>query len=175
MRKLAIALFTLIALLAAPVGASAHAGLVSANPEADKEITLMPERISLTFTENLLVLDGKNVNSITLARRPSSDVGQVIALTDFKVEGATISAAIPAENYESGTYQVNYTIVSADGHKVNESYTFSLNAPTLLALPQAGEAEAGEAGALPLVIAGAIALVILVGGIYIFRARNRSN
>jgi methionine-rich copper-binding protein CopC len=163
-------LLGILALLIVPVNALAHAGLVSANPEANKEITAMPVQISLTFTEDLMVLDGKNRNSITLSFRPSSDVGQVIELTDLKVEGTTISATIPDRNYESGTYEVAYSIVSADGHKVDDSYRFSLNAPTLLAEPTPSPS---DNGVIPMPIVAALALLILLGGFFFYRSRQR--
>ena len=175
--KLLTSLLALFALVLLPSVASAHAGLVSANPAADVEITLLPSQLELTFTDQLMSIDGKAVNTLTL----TDPTGVAIALTDIAASGSTLSATIPTADYTSGTYTVGYTIVSADGHKLNESYTFTLNAPTLMALPQGGEDEEGEEGelfeegALPVAIAGAIAIVIAVGGFYIYRSQNRKN
>jgi methionine-rich copper-binding protein CopC len=164
-RKLLVSLFALIALVVAPVAASAHAGLVSANPEANKEITAMPQEIVLTFTEDLMVLGEADVNSISMNLLDGAEV----PLTDIKVNGATLSATVPEGNYESGTYEVFYTIVSADGHKLSDSYAFSLNAPTLLIAP----APAKEShGVIPLPIVGAIAMVIALAGLFIYRSRK---
>ena len=164
----------IIALLLVPVNAAfAHAGLVSANPEVNKEITAMPDRISLTFTEDLMVIGEKNVNSISLFYQPSQDAEVTIKLTDVQVEGATLSAAIPSENFQSGTYEVSYSIVSADGHKVTDKYQFSLNAPTLYVTPT--PAKDAKDGVLPLPIVGAISLVIALGGLFAFRARTRKS
>ena len=172
-RAAAIALCAFLAFAISQPAAFAHAGLVSANPEANKEITVMPDRISLTFTEDLMVIGEKNVNEISLSYQPSADAAVTINLTDVKVEGATLSAAVPVENYQSGTYEVSYSIVSADGHKVSDTYRFSLNAPTLLITPAPAK-EAGH-GVLPLPIVGAIALVIALGGLFAFRARTRKS
>jgi methionine-rich copper-binding protein CopC len=164
----------IIALLLVPVNAAfAHAGLVSANPAANKEITVMPDRIALTFTEDLMVIGEKNVNTLSLSYLPASEAPVTINLTDAKVEGATLSAAVPADDYQSGTYEISYSIVSADGHKVSDSYRFSLNSPTLLIAPVPAK-DAGH-GVLPLPIVGAIALVIALGGLFAFRARTRKS
>ncbi len=167
MRKILRAFF--VALFATtiltPTAAFAHAGLVNANPEANKEITVMPDRISLTFTENLMTLGGKDVNSLSLNLLDGAE----IPLTDISVNGDVLSATIPAGDYQSGTYEIFYSIVSADGHKVSDSYAFSLNAPTPLIAPAPKK---DSHGTLPLPIVGAIALTILIGGLYAFRARS---
>ena len=167
MRKLLITLFALIAILYSPSAAFAHAGLVSSNPEANKEITAMPSEISLTFTEDLLTLGDKNVNTISLNLLD----GPEVPLTNITVKGAVITATVPQENFESGSYEVFYSIVSADGHKVSDSYRFSLNAPTLLTAPTPA-AETGK-GVIPLPIVAAIVIVLLLGGYFALRARNR--
>jgi methionine-rich copper-binding protein CopC len=159
-------LVLIAAILLVPVNANAHAGLVSSNPAANTEITVMPSEISLTFTEDLLILGDQKVNSIVLTHYD----GAAIELSDIKVEGATLSASVPEAEYQSGIYEVVYKIVSADGHKVSDSFTYSLNAPTLLIAP--APAKNGH-GVLPLPIVGAIAIVIAVGGLFALRARQR--
>ena len=164
-RRLLVSLFALLALVVAPAAASAHAGLVSANPEANKEVTVMPQEITLTFTEDLMVLGEADVNSISMNLLDGAEV----PLADIKVNGATLSATIPEGNYESGTYEIFYKIVSADGHKLSDSYAFSLNAPTLLIAP----APAKEShGVIPFPIVCAIALVITLAGLFIYRSRK---
>ncbi len=167
MKRTIISLASL-ALLLVPVNtAFAHAGLVSANPAANSSVTVMPSEISLTFTEDLMVLGEKDVNSISLNMMD----GPEVTLTDVKVDGAVLSATVPAGEYESGTYEVFYKIVSADGHKLSDSYSFSLNGPTLYTAPNP-VAEKGD-GVLPLPIVGAIAIVVILGGFFALRARNR--
>lgn len=152
-----------------PTSAFAHAGLVSENPTANAEVTIMPEQIQLTFTEDLLILGEKNVNKVSITG-PEGD----IAISDSTVEGAVLSATVPAAEYPSGSYTVSYSIVSADGHKLSDSYSFSLNAPTPLIAPApAGEDEDGD-GVLPLPIVGAIAIAVIVGLFIAFGRRNRA-
>jgi hypothetical protein len=107
------------------------------------------------------------VNSISLNLLDGAE----IALTDLKVDGSVLSATVPTGEYESGVYEVFYSIVSADGHKVSDSYSFSLNAPTPLIAP--ASSDDGGDGVLPLPIVGAITLVVILGGFFALRARNR--
>ena len=158
-------LLLVVAMLLVPVTANAHAGLVSSNPEANKEITVMPGEISLTFTEDLLTLGGKSVNTLSLTGPDG-----LLTLTSIAVNGAVLSAAVPDGEYTSGTYSVDYKIVSADGHQLGDSYQFSLNAPTPLIAPAPA---ADSHGVLPLPIVGAIAILIAVGGFLALSARNR--
>ncbi len=161
-------LVLIAAILLVPVNtAFAHAGLVSSTPAANSEVKVMPSEITLTFTEELLVLGDKDVNSISLNLMD----GQEIPLTDIKVDGAVLSATVPAGMYETGTYEVFYKIVSADGHKLSDSYSFALNSISRsLTAPPANK---NGDGVLPLPIVGAIAIVVILGGFFALRARNR--
>ena len=114
-----------------------------------------------------MVIGEKNVNSISLNLLDGAEV----PLTDIKVDGAVLSATVPAGEYDSGVYEIFYSIVSADGHKLSDSYSFSLNAPTPLIAPAPAD-ENGD-GVLPLPIVGAIVLVVILGGFFALRARNR--
>lgn len=157
----------IFAILLVPVNANAHAGVVSTSPERAQELTIMPAEISVTFSEDLLLIDGQDVNTITFTHF----AGEPVEITNIKVEGATISATIPEGEYQSGIYEVSYKVVSADGHKVSDSYSFSLNTPTLYAVE--GAVEENESGVIPLPILGAIVIVVLLGGFFALRARNR--
>ena len=166
MRPSRLVCLVLLSLLFSPTAAMAHAGLVSANPAANSSVTVMPEKIELTFSEDLMTIGEKNVNTISLNLLDGAE----IPLTNIEIDGAKLTATIPSGNYESGSYEVFYSIVSADGHKVSDSYLFSLNAPTPLIAPAPSTSESH--GALPLPIVGALAIVIALGGLYALRARS---
>ena len=161
-----------------PSAAVAHAGLVTANPAANSSASFMPEEIKLTFTEPLMQIEGKSVNSISLSYMKHPDLGFGISLGEMKVDGSTLSATIPADQFETGKYVVSYTIVSADGHKLSDSYSFTLKSfgstlqPATPAATPAPSDEDGN-GVLPLPIAGAIVIVVILGGYLALRARNR--
>ena len=178
MRKLLVITFALTALFINPTSAIAHANVVSSIPTAGGSTSFMPDRIQITFTENLLQLEGKKVNSISLSYMKHSDLGLAVPLTDVKVEGTTLSAAVSAGQYETGNYNVSYSIVSADGHKLDGSFLFTLKSfgSTLQsAAPSATPVSSDEDGdgVLPLPIVGAIAIVVILGGFFALRARNR--
>lgn len=167
MRKFALlALFLFIGNLLLPNSAQAHAGVVSTFPSQDEVATVMPAEIKVVFSEELMTITDKEINTISLTHFD----GPPVEITDVKVTGTTLSATVPSGDYEPGVYEVNYRIVSADGHQVSDSFTFSLNAPVTTSAKSV--AEEGD-GVLPLPIVGAIAIVVILGGYLALRARNR--
>lgn len=165
------ALLLAAALLLVPVAANAHAGVISVAPAADGILTEMPSEIRLTFTEELLTIDGSDVNTVML----NSFDGPKVELTDIKVIGNILSATIPAADYAPGTYEITYRIVSADGHKLSDSYIFSLNAPVRNQDPSAVERGGSDGLSLKLglPIFGAILILLIVAGFLLLRSRNR--
>lgn len=168
MRKLLlIGLFALLTTIVNSTPAFTHAGLVSTTPAADEVFTSMPAEISLTFSEELLLIDGEDVNTVFLNLLD----GPQVELVDVKIAGNVISATIPEAEYEPGIYEVTYRIVSSDGHKLSDSYIFSLNAPVRNENPTSVE-RGGDAD-FPLPIAGAILILTVLGGFLALRAYNR--
>jgi hypothetical protein len=125
----------------------------------------MVREISIQFSEELLTISDKEVNTISLTEFD----GPPIALENARVEGEYLKADIPVGDYSPGTYEVNYRIVSADGHQVSDSFTFSLNAPAIAKAPPASE---GGDGVLPAPILAAIAILILLGGFFALGSRK---
>jgi methionine-rich copper-binding protein CopC len=169
MKKFAV---LLAALLMVPVYANAHAGVVATTPSQDQVVTTMPTEISVTFSEELLEISDKEVNTLTVA----DPDGALIENLNPRVEGPTLIATLPAADnesgeYPSGLYTVNYRVVSADGHEVTDSYTFSLNAPMLLATES--PANQGGDGVIPLPILISILTLLVAGGILLIRLRKR--
>ena len=169
MKKFAV---LLAALLMVPVYANAHAGVVATSPSQDQVVTTMPTEISVTFSEELLEISDKEVNTLTVA----DPDGALIENLNPRVEGPTLIATLPAADnesgeYPSGLYTVNYRVVSADGHEVTDSYTFSLNAPMLLATES--PANQGGDGVIPLPILISILTLLVAGGILLIRLRKR--
>jgi hypothetical protein len=114
----------------------------------------------------------KEVNTLTVA----GPDGALIENLNHRVEGPTLIATLPAADnesgeYPSGLYTVNYRVVSADGHEVTDSYTFSLNAPMLLATES--PADQGGDGVIPLPILISILTLLVAGGILLIRLRKR--
>lgn len=166
MKRTLISLISL-AIFFVPISANAHAGVVATSPSQNEVLTSMPSEISVTFSEELMTLKNQEINTISL----SLFDGPPIDLADIKISGTILSASIPEGEYDSGVYEVFYRIVSADGHKVSNSFTFSLNAPALVAEPVVAKGD----GVLPAPIAAAIAIVVLLGGYLAFRANKRKS
>jgi methionine-rich copper-binding protein CopC len=164
MKRTVISLISL-AILLVPVNANAHAGVVGTSPAQDQVLTEMPRQISITFSEKLITITGQEINTISLSAfdGPSVEIGEI------KISGTTLSATIYEGEYESGVYEVFYRIVSADGHKVSDSFTFSLNAPALISEPITEKSD----GVIPAPIAGAIAIVLALGGYLALRVSKR--
>ena len=163
MKKLLISLASLFLIyIGSATPAFAHAGVVGTSPSQDQVLTSMPNEISITFSEELLTITGQEVNTLSLTHfdGPQVEVGEI------KISGTTLSATIPEGEYESGVYEVFYRIVSADGHKVSDSFTFSLNAPALISEPVV---EKGD-GVIPAPIALAITILVALGGYLALRA-----
>ncbi len=158
-------LLGIFALLLVPVGANAHAGVVAVAPAQDQVLMSMASEISIQFSEELLTISNEDVNTLSLTELD----GPPIELENIRVEGEYLKAAIPSGDYAPGTYEVTYRIVSADGHKLSDSFTFALNAPAVTAAPVT--TDEGD-GVIPLPIVAAIVILALVGGFFIFHARK---
>jgi methionine-rich copper-binding protein CopC len=166
MKRMLISLISLAVLLV-PVNANAHAGVVGTSPTQDQVLTSMPKEIAVTFSEELLTIANQEINTLSL----NAFDGPPVELGEIKISGTTLSATIPAGEYASGVYEVTYRIVSADGHKVSDSFTFSLNVPALISEPVI---DSGD-GVIPAPIAMAIAIVVILGGYLALRASKRKS
>jgi copper resistance protein C len=107
---------TLFSFLIAPA-VSAHSDLVSASPAQNEIVTTWPEIVSLTFNENLLEATGQQVNFLTV----TNAAGKQIDNQDSTLSGNVVTVSLPTQ-MPSGSYFVNYRVVSADGHVIEDSY-----------------------------------------------------
>ncbi|CAB4542802.1 MAG: hypothetical protein F2602_04455 [Actinobacteria bacterium] len=178
MRKLlSFLVFALLSIFCATTfspAAVAHSGVVASNPTEGQVLTELPDEISVTFSEELLVIEGKAVNTLTLTAQDATQV----PLTEIRVEGNLLRASVPAGDFPAGLYEMNYRVISADGHEVSDEITFLLAAavasPATSASPEVVKSES-QPFALPLPIVLAIALLIVAGGFYLLARRRRSN
>jgi len=115
-KKIVLALSLVIGSLYASF-AHAHAKIDVAEPKADSELSAAPKEIRLHFTDTLepafskiILLDAKNAT----VKLPKTVVG--------KADAKTMSAQLPV--LSAGQYQVRWTIMTRDGHKVKGEYRF---------------------------------------------------
>jgi methionine-rich copper-binding protein CopC len=106
--------------------AAAHTSVVKTVPEYKSTLTEMPQSISIEFTDVLMTLGEKKVNSIEL----TSPDGSPVAVESTSIYQRTLTVQLPERSYQDGTYFVSYRVVSADGHSISGSYELYLNTPS---------------------------------------------
>lgn len=111
--------FAVLSMLLAASPAVAHSNVVSAVPAEQTEVSA-PPAIEMTFNEavnlgfstlNLIGPDGQDI-----------PLGEVTSISDGKGMAASVDAELAA-----GSYTVNWTLLSPDGHKLEGSYTFTVS------------------------------------------------
>jgi len=147
--------------------AIAHSELVSSNPSASANIQQLPEQIELEFNEELLNLGSGNSVSII------SPSGEDLGMGETSTEGTRITRLLNSAP-ESGTFEVKYRVVSADGHVLNGNYTFNVSEAVVTTLEKNNSADAESGSNLLMNSVKAIlgAAVVLLIGLAI-RSRKR--
>ncbi|TIN32066.1 MAG: copper resistance protein CopC, partial [Mesorhizobium sp.] len=110
-----LAAIVLLAAIAAPGQAFAHAALVTTEPTDGAVLAQSP---ALTFSEPVSPL------VLTLVRPD----GTPVPLTSFRINGQTLDIDNP-QRLGSGTHVLSWRVISADGHPVGGSVLFSIGAP----------------------------------------------
>ncbi|GAA4239646.1 copper resistance protein CopC [Actinomadura meridiana] len=155
----ALAVGTVLAIFAPP--ASAHAALTDANPKKDSSIA-SPSQVVLTYSDPIRL---PRV-ILTDASGKERQVGAPQAV-DNKVT-QQVGGTLP-----NGKYTVGWRVVSADGHPVSGTYTFTVTgssdaaaqpaapAPTQTGTASTEDSDDGSSGWLWI---GLITLVVVVAG-----------
>jgi methionine-rich copper-binding protein CopC len=118
--------------LAAP--ASAHNYLVASTPAVGGTLTELPRSFEITTNDKLLAIGGSDSG---FAFRVLGADGRYYEDGCVAVDGPSMTTT--AALGPSGTYTVEWQIVSADGHTVSDRYDFTWNAPAGFS-PAAGSA-----------------------------------
>ena len=120
MRKIFMVFALALTTAAVSQQASAHAHLKSQYPAADANMEVSPQALTLTFTEDIepafsgveIINANQKAVSLAEAERAPRQHNQLI---------------VPLQKpLTSGHYQVNWHVLSVDGHKTNGNYTFSV-------------------------------------------------
>ena len=112
------ALAIVLAMLAFPAAASAHATLQSTTPRYGHEVERAPTLIRLHFDQRVKVLPG--------AIKVLNGVGKDFAGTS-SAEGTDVIASV--RPLKLGVYTVRWQAISADSHVVSGVWTFGLRVP----------------------------------------------
>jgi methionine-rich copper-binding protein CopC len=132
---------TLTVPLVAAAPASAHDELLSSTPATDEALEAAPERVSLTFSDDILTL------------------GAVVLVVDTEetnwVEGETLAnesdvSAILKPGMPDGAYEMRWRVVSSDGHPISGVVPFTVGDSSGEVEPTANPtAEPSEASSAP--------------------------
>ena len=120
-----------------PFPANAHTQLISENPTGNAILSDIPEAVELIFDDQLLDFGGGNKVSV---RDP---LGREITTGESLVLSSKLTRKL-LEATEPGKYIVSYRVVSADGHVVEGTYSFTLqekSTPTKIAAPVIADME----------------------------------
>ncbi|WP_216587924.1 copper resistance CopC family protein [Streptomyces brasiliscabiei] len=180
-RVLAVPATALAVLAATGPQAVAHTALDDGSPGRNTSLTAPPTRVTLTFSDEMTQKYAKV--AVTGPDGKSASAGAP------RVDGRTVTLAL-GPGSPSGRYTVGYRVVSADGHPVSGSYTFTVEEAGD-ASPSPGTAqptgttekdkkeERGEeggstAGAPVVALAGGGALLLAAGGGAYLARRKRA-
>lgn len=126
--KLLLILFTITFFTSQSITAFAHSALKSSIPASGEEIDAIPSLISITFNEDLISIEGEEVNTLKLQ---GSD-GSLYELSVPTISGAVLSAQLADGQYPAGDYVLTYRAVSADGHPITGEITFTSASATII-------------------------------------------
>lgn len=124
-----------IAVLGSAAPAWAHTALVSSTPAEGETVTELAE-VSLTFTEQLLEIGNELVVVAPDGTETALEIG---AVTE------TVTAPVPAAAIAPGRNALRYRVVSADGHPIEGTLTFTYAPPATTPSPSATAAATPEA------------------------------
>ena len=147
-----------LALGAAP--AAAHATLVSTDPAEGEVLTETPDEVTFIFDERVSLSED--------SARVFDAAGESVD-SEASGEDEVVAVDLP-ETLADGTYVVVWRVVSADGHPISGSLTFSIGAPSETVVPPDVEAgpSAGATADLGLAAGIGYAGLLVAGGLLVF-------
>ena len=163
--------------------AAAHTALVGSDPANDAQVSTPLSAVVLTFSEDI------NPAFATVVVHGADGRNWVTGTA--RVDGPRLTADVGPAPLPNGKYTVGYRVVSADGHPVSGSYSFTVAgtpdqptpaatsvavAPTTTAAPAASTESSGPDTRTSILTAAVAGLA--VGGVIAFwqsRKRRRNN
>ncbi len=115
-----LAVLVLLLVVGAAAPASAHATLVATDPAEGDVLDRVPDVVTFTFDESV-TLPADAVQAFDAAGDPVE--------SDSTSSGTEITTDLP-DRLDDGTYVVVWRAVSADGHPIAGSLSFSIGAPS---------------------------------------------
>lgn len=119
MKRLFTAVVAILLAISISTSAFAHSHISGTNP-ADGEVVTEPlQEIILEFDGD--IEQGSFIEVTTIS-------GEEIDVQDIIIGEGTLTGTL-AEPLQNDNYQVNWSIISADGHPLEGEYTFAVDAP----------------------------------------------
>ncbi len=109
------------------VTAHAHDQLVSSNPAANESLAMAPNQIVLEFSDTLLVLSDELVEAGNVVR-VTNVLGEEVTTGQLSIDSRTVTQPLQP-NLPNGQYRVVWSVVSADGHPINDTFQFAIGEP----------------------------------------------
>lgn len=107
-------------LLPGITAATAHDFLVSSDPADGASLQTAPSEAVLTFSDNIIEM-------APLMRLTTID-GELLTQGEPRIDGTDAHLAFP-DNLPDGEYRLAWSLVSADGHRVEDFITFTIGDP----------------------------------------------
>jgi len=125
----------LLLVLVFPTATWAHSKLESSTPAADAKITESVKEVNLSFNENI----DENLSTLKVKNAQ----GEEVEVSEIKVNQNTMAGTLAAP-LPSGSYTVEWKIVGGDGHPVDGTYAFEVDAPETSADTEETPADTGN-------------------------------
>lgn len=119
--------------------AAAHDEIVSTNPAEGTSLAEAPRQLELTFSGEIMEMDGANQVRVTNA------AGESVTQGEPEVKGKTVTQSLQT-NTTDDTYTVAWRVVSSDGHPIQGTFTYDVGqgAPVTSSQPNVAAAETGD-------------------------------
>lgn len=114
-------------ILVFPTATWAHSKLETSTPAADAKLTESVQEVSLSFNENI----DENLSTLKIKNAQ----GESVEVAEVKINQNTMLGTLGAP-LPSGSYTVEWKIVGGDGHPVDGTYAFEVDAPEAEATPE---------------------------------------
>lgn len=98
--------------------AFAHSELTGSNPTDGQTVTKAPDEVSITFSGKI-----EKGSDITV----TDSQGKEVESNDLTIDNTEMTASFD-EPLENDEYKVDWNVLSADGHPVEGTYSFSVDA-----------------------------------------------
>jgi methionine-rich copper-binding protein CopC len=159
-RVAAVLLLTLLGVFGLATPAFAHNQLTDSNPKDKASLDTGPDTVVLTFDQPVQAGEGLNTVAVTSENGDHWEGG--VADVDSNVVTTPVRELGPA-----GVYTIAYRVISADGHPVDGTLTFTLTAASDgTPAPPPADSAADDSDGVPIWVWIGGAVLVLAAGLF---------